>query len=97
MFVFICLLTADNLQHKLSELSISYDALLVLPPNLKQIPAHDDMMDMFYSLELTWSQWTDALNHNIVHRNIKVYSFLSSLLLSILSDITIVSGGSSSS
>ena len=57
-------------QSRLSELSVSYEELETLPPTFSS-------RDTFHCLDLTWSQWTSVLTHNILARNIKVHTALS--------------------
>ena len=53
----------------LSELSINYDEIVSLPPNFKGISR--GQLETYHMVDLTWSQWTSVLTHNIDTKHIK--------------------------
>ena len=53
----------------LSELSISYDEIVSLPPNLKGMSRGE--IESLHMVDLTWAQWTSILTHNIDTRKLQ--------------------------
>ena len=54
----------------LSELSINYDEIVSLPPNFKGLSS-GGQLETYHMVDLTWSQWTSILTHNIDTKHIK--------------------------
>ena len=56
-------LTKHVEKNVLSELSMSYDEIVSLPPNCKGMCRGE--VETLHMMDLTWAQWTSILTHNI--------------------------------